>query len=255
MISKLNLKSDHNDDDEEDILFESSPGVKMFKQTRRAETITVPLDHPLTDVTYYRSLIRYMHEMLPQDEVVLEIDGPGGRLDTCLSLITAMEASEGRITAVVTGQAGSAHSILALMAPSLMVHPRAIFFLHSASYGFGYSKMGEIETHVQHSTETIKSLMKEAYNGFLTKKELKNLFMGKDYYFSGKELQKRLERREEYLRSLDDSEAEDDPSSADEMVAALAELDKQIADMKSDLKEAPTDARKPKGKTKEQPKV
>ena len=194
-----NYTNKSNKEEEDELCF-SPKTLRMFHQSFEVNEVDVYLDEPIGPIPYYRELIHYMHNMQEHDRLNLWIDTPGGNLDTTLALTSAMHSSDGEITVFVTGQASSAGSIIALSAPSLVLGENARFFIHSASYGTGFAKQGDIEAHVEYSKGMLRDIMTKAYKGFLTDAEIELLFIGKDYYFTLDESSERLEKRAAYLK-------------------------------------------------------
>lgn len=186
-------------EDEDDICF-APKTLRMFHKSFEVNLVDVYLDEPIIATPYYRELIHYMNNMEEHDRLNIYIDTVGGDLNSTLALTSAMHTSEGEITVFVTGQASSAGSIIALSAPSLVLGENARFFIHSASYGTGFAKQGDIEAHVEYSKGMLRDIMTKAYKGFLTDSEIELLFIGKDYYFTLDESSKRLEKRAAYLK-------------------------------------------------------
>lgn len=178
----------------------------LYNETVVQNITSVYLNRPIGDVTYYQEFIKLLQDMQEHDSLTIYIDGPGGDVDTTVSIIEAIENCIGNVHTVVTGRASSSHSILALMSPSLEVSPRARFFLHNASYGLGQSKHHEAKCLTDYYDKSLQALMKEAYSGFLTAQELQELYYGRDFYIDGEELQERLENRMYYLKNLQELE-------------------------------------------------
>lgn len=189
------------DNDDDETMYMIPKTLRMFHKSFEVNAVDVYFDEPIGPLPYYRELIHYMHNMEEHDKLNIWVDTPGGMLDTTLAIIDAMHASEGDVTVIVTGQAASAGSLIALSAPSLVLSDNARFFIHSASYGTGYAKQGDIEAHVEYSKGMLREVMTKAYKGFLTDDEISLLFIGKDYYFTIEESERRLQARAEYLQA------------------------------------------------------
>jgi len=204
-LNKRNIKV--NQDDDEDMNLGGMNSIQMYRQVITADSVDVYLDEAIGSLPYYRNLIQYLHNMSEQDTIRIWIDGPGGMLDTALAIIEAMQNSAGNVICIVQGQASSAHSLIALAAPSLMLMNNARFFLHAPSYG-STGKTFEIENRVDFHKEFTRKVAMNSYGGFLSQEEFDLMFVGKDYYFDGAELQRRVNARYAYLDSLVESESE-----------------------------------------------
>lgn len=199
------------EDDEDDNLGGMN-SIQMYRQVLTADSVDVYLDEVIGPLPYYRNLIQYLHNMSERDTIRIWLDGPGGMLDTALAIIEAMQNSEGNVVCIVQGNAGSAHSLIALAAPSLMLMNNARFFLHAPSYGSS-GKTFEIENRVDFHKDFLRKVAMNSYGGFLTQDEFDLMFVGKDFHFDGAELERRVNARYAYLETLAESEsdANDEP--------------------------------------------
>jgi len=188
-LGRSNLDSDFD----EDVYMHSLP---MFQKETTITEMEVYLDEPIKGLPYYRGLIHYMHCMQAADSLIIWLDTPGGQLDSALAIIDAMETTEGQVQVIVTGEAASAGSLIALSAPNLVLGAKARFMLHAASYSIGHSKQGDIESRVENSKQLLKGVVEEGYKDFLLPEEIELMFIGKDYYMDAAEVTARLEQRE-----------------------------------------------------------
>lgn len=203
--NKTNTKLGYESEVDSKHLVSEQKGIQMFHKSMQIDSVDVYLDEPIVDLPYYRNLIQYLREMTEHDTLRLWIDTPGGDLNSALAIIDAINNTQGEVLAIVTGEAASAGSLIALLSPNLILGDRARFFLHAASYGIGFSKQNDIESYVDNNKTFLREIMKEAYTGFLTPEEMELLFVGKDYYFRGDELRDRIQRRVEFLESTQDT--------------------------------------------------
>jgi len=211
--NKTNTKLGCESEVDSKYLVSEQKGIQMFHKSMQVDSVDVYLDEPIVDLPYYRNLIQYLREMTEHDTLRLWIDTPGGDLNSALAIIDAINNTQGEVLAIVTGEAASAGSLIALLSPTLILGDRARFFLHAASYGIGFSKQNDIESYVDNNKTFLREIMKEAYTGFLTPEEMELLFVGKDYYFRGDELRDRIQRRVEFLESTQGAEKEEDTDS------------------------------------------
>ena len=197
-MKKLSVNANFEDEDD-------NPGntnsIQMYRQVLTADSVDVYLDEVIGPLPYYRNLIQYLHNMSERDSIRIWIDGPGGMLDTALAIIEAMNDTEGQVSCIVQGNAGSAHSLIALAAPSLMLMNNARFFLHAPSYGSS-GKTFEIENRVDFHKDFLRKVAMNSYGGFLTQDEFDLMFVGKDFHFDGAELERRVTLRYEHLEKL-----------------------------------------------------
>jgi ATP-dependent protease ClpP protease subunit len=179
--------------------FNSGDDIKMYNKPYTANDVDVYLDEPIRELSYYRNLLHYMRQMEEHDELRLWISSPGGYLSSTLEIVDAMNNSEGKVMCIVTGEAHSGASIIALSAPHLIVGDNATMMCHTASYGIDFSKQGNIESMVEHSKKQIDKIVRKAYKHFLSESEIELMLTGKDYWFDSDEIKERLEKRQAIL--------------------------------------------------------
>ena len=133
--------------------------------------------------------------LLDEDDVFeIVISGsPGGFLSGARVLTTAQNTTEATTTAVVIDHIASAATMVALNADTLIMTEGSSMMIHSASYGSA-GKASDVAAHVKFSTEDITRTIKEFYNGFFSKKEMKKVLAGKEYYFHADECLERFEK-------------------------------------------------------------
>lgn len=208
-----NPKRRADDDIEDDEGSYPDSGIQMYSKQQIIQSVDVYLDQNIGPLAYYRNLIYYMHNMQEQDELRIWIDNYGGSLDTALAIIDAMRGAQGKITCIVSGNAASAASLIALSADNLVVGDHSRFMCHAATYSTGASKQGDIETLVQYSAKMLRNFTQKAYEGFMTQAELEQMWMGKDFWMDSDEVVLRLKDRERYW------ELKDNPEKAPEVKA------------------------------------
>ena len=166
----------------------------MKEQQQTFSTIHFVLDGAIKQPEYYTPLLEAIYHAEPDDTVVLRIDSYGGSVDGALAIIDALENTAAEVHCYVSGMCASAATIIALSCPNISVSPRSRWMVHHASMGSA-GKLGEIISHMQFVDQHIRSIMKECYEGFLTPKEIEEVFIGKDIYMTAEEVDTRLRKR------------------------------------------------------------
>lgn len=192
MKNKPRIDEDMDDEDMEEIMLGS--GLRLFNKPVRVNQVDVYLDEDIKQLSYYRGLLHYIRNMNEYDSLTIWLDTHGGHLDSALAISDAIQNCEGNVTVIVTGNAFSAGSFIALSSPSLVVGDMSRFMLHQGSYVTG-GKQGDIESHVIYSKKLLEKSMRLAYTGFLTEEEIQLMLIGKEFYFDSEEVQERLEKR------------------------------------------------------------
>ena len=95
-----------------------------------------------TDMESYEDAVSYffmpiqMKEFLEQadgEDVTLEINSPGGSVFSSSEIASMINDYEGKVTAIVTGQASSGASVIAAAADEVVMAPSGLVMIHSAS--------------------------------------------------------------------------------------------------------------------------
>jgi len=127
------------------------------------------------------------------DVIVFQINTPGGRIDTTLSLVSAIRQSPAMCVGVLQGVVASAGTTISLALDDIQVDPFVEFMIHTASYGSG-GKTHEVYDHVQFTDKVIKEMLTATYKHFLSKKELKRVLRGDDIYLTSDEVVERWQK-------------------------------------------------------------
>jgi ATP-dependent protease ClpP protease subunit len=168
----------------------------MYNDPKLYHNVDAYIDGDIGDVDQYRNLLQFLRQMEEGDEIRIWIDSPGGYLRSALAIIDAINNCKGNVTCIVSGEAFSAASMIALAAPNLNITENATMMIHNASGGIE-GKFGDIQQHVEFYGNRIKTITRNIYSDFLTDEEMDFVLMGKDYYFDYDEIIKRLESRAE----------------------------------------------------------
>ena len=200
MNTKNKTRNNDNEDDGEEV--GKQIGKNLFVDVKRSYQYSYHMDEVIDSKAEYRQLLQILYNATEDDVIRLFISGPGGNLETLLAIINAINCTDAKVVGILTAQAASAHTILALAVPQLQVCVRGRFMIHSASTGT-YGKLQEAVSSLESDLKVCHNLFDEFYSGFLTADEMRDLFIGKDYYMDAEEIVKRLKRRETYHKSLE----------------------------------------------------
>jgi ATP-dependent protease ClpP protease subunit len=198
--SLRNNEEDENQD-QEDLSTSRQIGKNLFVNVKKSLCYDYHLDQPIGAKSEHRQLLQLLYNADANDTVRFFIGGPGGDTDTSLEIINAISCTDAAVVGILTGMAASAHSILALAMPTLQVCGRARLMIHNASLG-SYGKLQEVISSVDASVKICHDLFKEFYTGFLSDDEMRDLFLGKDFYFESPEIMKRLKRRADLQKKI-----------------------------------------------------
>ena len=189
--TRFNSDDDYNEDSVQ------ADQLGYFVDTNTSFKYTVPIDTDFVEPSHYRAVVQMMDNATENDLVLFKINSRGGALSGLQTLLEAIKCTEAHTVAVVVGQCSSAASILLMYCDSAVVTDSANALIHHVSFWTG-GKGADVLSHVQHVAKTSEKLMKEAYEGFLTEDEIKEVIGGKELYLDADEMRERFANREEY---------------------------------------------------------
>ena len=175
-----------------------------FEKSSEPDLILYIYDEIGTEVDYVEFVhaLRYAPE---GQKITIHINSPGGNLNSCLSIVNAIGASEAEITTVVDGEAASAAAMIWLSGHyKVIASPHTVVMLHGASCGFKQSKTSDIVTSSLSTNNIVESLLDYLADGFLNDGERDDIRKGVDIYITGADIIKRL--------NLDTEDTEDTTS-------------------------------------------
>lgn len=161
-----------------------------------ARRIEIFLDREIVEPESFREEIHAIRSAGPNDEVILYINTPGGRLDTTKSLVSAILQSEAPITAQVEGTVASAGTILTCACTHVNIMPHTEFMIHSA-YGGAIGDMRNAEAQIVFMRKSVEALYRDVYKDFLTDEEMETVLNGRELWLTAEELQQRFKARRE----------------------------------------------------------
>lgn len=120
------------------------------------------------------------------DKVLVTINTPGGRLDTAVQLIDAIEQCKGQVTARLVGDGFSAGSLIFLSTKRKEVGKFGSLMLHRESGGI-VGKGSDTEKQMEYQKKYMNEVYKEVYSSFLDERDMERLMDGTDLWFSATE--------------------------------------------------------------------
>lgn len=186
-----NLFNGSSEDENKDISQEKYLNYVIIPVTN--EVVKIFIDESIREPKYYRGVIHKLQTLSERDVVILHIDSPGGYLDGAMALIDAMENTQAKTIAVISGMAASAASIIALRADEVVVSHNARMLVHPARYGY-VGKMVDVRDHVKFNDRYISKIFEDSYEGFLSPDEITQCIDGKELYMDSEEILERLEK-------------------------------------------------------------
>lgn len=189
-----NSKNEDEDESDGDNIRLYSNHLPYFESTKTNRSIKIFLDESIREPKYYRTVLQGIDSLNEGDLVIININSYGGHLDGAIALINAIENTEADVHVIIEGIAASAASLIALAAPSISVSPYATMMVHSATFG-AFGKQSDVISHASFVDKQVRNLMGSVYKDFLSDKELEEVIMGKELWFTSEEIVLRLEKR------------------------------------------------------------
>ena len=170
-------------------------------------THEVFLDDTIEEPSKYRELISLLVNASPNDKIHLFINSNGGHLDTAGAIISGILSSQAEVTAFLMGATHSAASLISMYCHAVHVYDTAYMMIHTASFGSS-GNTPTVKAHTDFTIKQCEKLMIDAYEGFLTPKELDKVLNGLELWFNAEEIKPRLKKRFEAVQLQDKKAAE-----------------------------------------------
>jgi len=167
-------------------------GIFIGVDQNGAHSVSYHLHDGVGNPIEYAEFLEIARCLTAEDELEIVLAGnPGGSLYGAQTVIAGMQACQAQIDCIVIGNIASAATMIAMFGDNLIMTPNSSMMIHNASYG-SFGKASDIEAHVKFSTKELSETVKEYYNKFLTKSELKKLLKGEEFYYDAKECMERF---------------------------------------------------------------
>lgn len=165
------------------------------------------LDSDIEEPGRYRELISILVNAGENDKVHLFINCNGGNLDSAGAIISGILSSQAEVTAFLMGATHSAASLIAMYCHAVHVYDTAYMMIHTASFGSS-GNTPTVKAHTDFTVKQCEKLMKDAYEGFLSKDEIGKVLNGLELWFNAEEIKPRLRKRFEAVELQAKKEAE-----------------------------------------------
>lgn len=120
------------------------------------------------------------------DKVLVTINTPGGRLDTAVHLIDAIEQCKGQVTARLVGDGFSAGSLIFLATKKKEVGKFGSLMLHRESGGI-VGKGSDTEKQMEYQKKYMNEVYGEIYSKYLNERDMERLMDGTDLWMTTEE--------------------------------------------------------------------
>lgn len=187
----------NNDEDDDNYppfpLIKQKKPYKQFEQTFQFQHIHYYLSEDIGDPDQYSEMIHRILMASPNDVIYIHLNTSGGRLDTGVQIINAMQNSAAKIITVLDGMAYSLGTLIFLSADEMIVNENCMAMFHNFRGGV-VGKGNEITSQLEATVKWFSELAKQIYIPFLTEEELRRIIKGEDLWMRSTEIRKRLEK-------------------------------------------------------------
>jgi len=191
-----NPTNNDDDDDESPVRKFFIPQKKRYQQYDHAftsEHIHFYLSEEIGRPDEYTDMIHRINTAAECDSIFIHLNTHGGRLDTGVQIINAMQNSAARIVTIIEAEAYSLGTLIFLAGDELIVNDHCMIMFHNfkgAVVGKGHEQLAQLEATVTWFTE----LAREIYVPFLTEDEFERIIKGEDLYMHSIEIRERVAR-------------------------------------------------------------
>lgn len=197
--NRTNNTEDNDDDCDNFFSHGNQKQLGYFSRTQQSVCITIPIDEPIYDASYYRQCIQAITNTSEDDVIEYDINSSGGDKSGLVSLLTAMQRTNAETVANINGDCHSAASMLAMHCNSVNISPFASMMVHFVSYGV-YGKATDIKSQVIHTHETNEQFFRDTYRLFLTEEEIEKCINGFEIWMDAKEISERMKIKYDALQ-------------------------------------------------------
>lgn len=169
----------------------------LYTITQTQETshhFVVRLHNQIGSPSEYASLLNLFDNVTENDHVILDINSPGGVMDSAILIRRAIRSCAAPVTARIGITTASAATVIALACDNFEVDDLSTFHIHTASLGLGFGKVNDLHAAAEHNIRLIDKFVRQAYEHFLSEEELLSVLNGKEMYMDSENLYERLNR-------------------------------------------------------------
>lgn len=166
-------------------------GLKIYS-VATANKYTVYIND-VKEPSYFNDLFFKLQNASEDDEFELVINSFGGYESTAIQIYNEIKNCKANVLANVSGYCCSAGTIILLACRGWKINLTSKIMIHSRFWGFS-GKDNEIKQKVEFESVWVKDFFKTVYKGFLTDKEIEEVLNGKEFWLTGEETTRRLQK-------------------------------------------------------------
>lgn len=178
----------------------------------------------------YTDMIFKIQTAGPDDAIYIHLNTPGGRLDTGVQLINAMQSTQAHVVCAIEGSIASLGTMIFLAADEWIVHDFSMMMFHN--YSGGVFGKGHEQIAALNATSTwVDDLMSRLYIPFMSEEEWERIRNGADLYFQADEIRERLANMVEIMeKEKEEAEAAEAEEETEEEPLKISKRKKKSED-------------------------
>lgn len=150
------------------------------------------ISEEIEDPNLYIDMIHCFNIASTNDVIYLHLNTSGGRLDTGVQIINAMNNSQAKVVTILECMAYSLGTLIFLSGHELVVNDNCVMMLHNFRGGV-FGKGNELTSQLDATIKWFNMLAKEIYIPFITEDEFNRIVKGEDLWMQSSEIRKRLD--------------------------------------------------------------
>ena len=182
----MNLDSGDNIIGESTELFPSITGIPIGTR------YDIRLDGSINESSGYRKEFFLLENATEKDVIHIHIDSFGGCASTAIQFCNKIRNCKAKVVGELEADALSAGSIIFLQCHTWVVHPFTNMMCHNGQNWFG-GKSNNTADQAKFQWEQTKEFLRYVYSGFLSEKEIEQMFEGKDIWLNSSQVVERLD--------------------------------------------------------------
>lgn len=202
-----------HDDDYDDGPRGRGRPYRHYEHTYTAQQIHFYLSEGVVGPEEYTDMIHRISTASESDTIYIHLNTPGGRMDTGVQLINAMQTSSAHVVTILESESHSLGTLIFLAGDEMVVHDHVMIMFHNFKGGVvgkGHEQLAQLDATIRWFTE----LARELYIPFLSEEEFDRIIRGEDLWMHTDEIRKRIETMLEMDRASLEQEEETDEEPA-----------------------------------------
>lgn len=187
-----NTRLDDEDEDEKKKKGEKKAPFHAYEAMYSASQVHFYLSDEIGMPGEYTDMIHKILIAGPNDIVYIHLNTPGGRLDTGVQIVNAMQNSQGKIITVLEGMAFSLGTLIFLAGDEMVVNDHCMLMFHNFKGGI-LGKGNEMISQIEATVKWFETLAKKIYVPFLSEAEFNQITRGEDIWMHSPEIRRRLD--------------------------------------------------------------